>query len=97
MIHFHCNKDKQEYEHYLNLYNDMKDSPSMKQYLELEVKSFEDDEGNVVNAFRFPSSWSWCCFYGTFDELRDRLKEDFPRRYGIVQFYTMAPRAGILI
>lgn len=83
MIKFFNKHDEELYNHLVENHNEFKSRKwKVRVYDYLEVDEFEG-----IKMFHWPTSISWCRFYGTFEELHDKLKEDMPDMCPDVKFY----------
>ena len=94
---FYNKHDEDEYNGYLDRYNEMLNSKrfdpkKFKKYDWIEICECDD-----IKCFHHPQSIVWWRFYGTWEELHDKLQKDFPYTFPDVKFYTEASIPGIII
>lgn len=83
MIKFFNKHDEDSYNHLVELHDDYKNkkwAPKVHDYLEV-------DEHDSIKMFHWPTSIHWWRFYGTFQELHDKLQKDLPCMCPDVKFY----------
>ena len=92
MLKFFNAHDKDFYQHQVQIYKEVENCNHLKVYDWIEVGEFED-----IKFFHFPTSTAWTRFYGDWTELRNKLKEDFPKKFPNIKFYCEAPVPGLII
>ena len=92
MFEFFNDHDKKSYEYEVEIYKEIENNEHLKPHTWLEVGEFDG-----IKFFHFPTSICWTRFYGGWEELRDKLMKDFPKKFPDVKFYSEAPVSGIII
>ena len=83
-MEFFNEHDEKSYIHIVELYKEWteRDLP-IPVHDCIEVREYGD-----VKMFRWPTSIHWWRFYGTFEELHDKLKNDLPQMCPDAKFYS---------
>ena len=94
MIKFQREWDKKNYDIMLGYYNEWeKRGWNIKEKPYIRVRDF----GNNLKCFEI-SAGLGCWFYGTWEDLREQLKKDFPKMYtDKTEFYLFYDTPGIFI